>query len=107
MQHMQAFTLVELIVTLALAAIVLTVGVPSFANFISDSRLTSEANEFAAAINLARSEAIKRQRDVFITSTGGTDWTQGWTVWADQDQDAVQDADEILRVGDAFRATLT
>ena len=53
------FTLVELMITLAIAGILVAVGIPSFNSTISDSRLTSYANEFVTALNLARSEAIK------------------------------------------------
>ena len=54
------FTLVELMITLAIAGILVAVGIPSFNSTISSNRLTSYANELVTALNLARSEAVKR-----------------------------------------------
>jgi len=74
------FTLVELMVTVIIGAILLSVAVPSFTNLIRRNQITTYANEFGTAVNLARSEAIKRATSVSITSNSGTNWTQGWTV---------------------------
>lgn len=73
------FTLIELMVTLSVVAITLAVGVPSFQGIVSDNRLSSAANGLIGAINIARSEAIKRGRSVAITPTG-TDWNDGGTI---------------------------
>lgn len=107
MNRHTGFTLVELMVTLAVAAILLTIGIPSFRDMIMNNRLVGQANEFAAAINLARSVSIKQQRNAYITSNAGTNWASGWTVWVDNDSDDTQDADEILRVTQAFTGTTT
>ena len=107
MNRQTGFTLVELMITLAVAAILLTVGIPSFRDFIMNNRLVSQANEFAAAINLARSAAIKQQRNAYITSTAGTNWANGWTVWVDNNSSNAQDASEVLRVTQAFNANNT
>ena len=63
------FTLVELIVTMAIAAIILTQAVPSFSTMISNNRLTTQTNDLVADINLARSEAIKRGLRVILCRT--------------------------------------
>ena len=60
MEKSAGFTLVELIVTLVLAALVLALGVSSFQEMIRSNRLTTIVNELVGALNLARSEAIKR-----------------------------------------------
>lgn len=73
------FTLIELMVTLAVVAITLAIGVPSFQSIVSDNRLSGAANGLIGAMNIARSEAIKRGRSVAITPTG-TDWNEGGTV---------------------------
>jgi type IV fimbrial biogenesis protein FimT len=111
MKKQHGFTLVELLITMAIVAIVLSAGVPNFRAFIVDNRLVSQANQFSADINLARSAAIKYQRNAQVcvsTSfdqpaplcTGGTDWSNGWIVWIDKDRDNLPDAPgEILRVG--------
>jgi type IV fimbrial biogenesis protein FimT len=54
------FTLVELVITVAVASVLLAMAVPSFNQMIISSRLTAQSNDMLAAINLARSEAIKR-----------------------------------------------
>lgn len=94
------FTLVELMITLAIAGILVAVGIPSFNSAISDSRLTSYANELVAALNLARSEAIKRGQQVVVRKTGA-EWENGWQVFADVDRDPVSDANIFNDDGDA------
>ncbi|MGA7979665.1 MAG: GspH/FimT family pseudopilin [Chromatiaceae bacterium] len=72
------FPLVELMVTLAVAAILLTVGVPSFQQLIMSNRLTAAANDMVVAISVARSEAIKHNAavnlnaDCSVSFDGGT-----------------------------------
>jgi prepilin-type N-terminal cleavage/methylation domain-containing protein len=56
------FTIVELMVTLAVAVIVFTIAVPSFTTFISSNRLSSQANQFIAAMNFARHQAQGKYR---------------------------------------------
>lgn len=73
------FTLVELMITIAIGAILLTLAVPGFQNIISQNRLATEANEIVTALNLARSEAVKRGANVVITPSGG-DWANGWAI---------------------------
>lgn len=107
MKKHSGFTLVELVVTMAIAAILVTIGIPSFRDFIMNNRLVSQANEFAGAINLARSGAIKQQRNAYITSVSGTNWANGWTVWVDNNSNSVQDASEVVRVTQAFTGNTT
>jgi type IV fimbrial biogenesis protein FimT len=107
MKKHTGFTLIELIVTLAIAAILITIGAPSFRDFIMNNRLVSQANEFAAAVNIARSAAIKQQRNAYITSNSGTNWANGWTVWVDNNGDGAQTASEIIRVTQAFTGNTT
>lgn len=107
-KRQQGFTLVELLIAVAIAAIVLSMGVPSFRDALMNSRLTSQANAFVAAINLARSEAIKRSRNVTLECNTGTDWTSGWKVWVDSNGNGTNDGGaEELRVEGAFDGTTT
>ena len=81
MRKENGFTLVELMIGLAIAAIILTVGIPSFNDLVRKNQMTTQANELIGALNLARSEAIKRGSSVSITSTSGdSNWKDGWSV---------------------------
>jgi type IV fimbrial biogenesis protein FimT len=81
------FTLIEMLVTISIMAILLAVAVPSFQNVALSSKLTSQANNFVASVQLARSEAIKRNATVTLCassddSTCTGDWEDGWIVLA-------------------------
>ncbi len=103
------FTLIELMVTIAILGIVLSVGVPSYRAIVMDNRMSSQANLFATSIKLARSNAVKYQRNATVCSSSdfdaavptcaaSADWSDGWIVWVDKDRDAATDANEIISV---------
>lgn len=72
------FTLIEMIATVAVLAVLVTVGIPSFQETIDKRRLTGAAEQLQADLQYARSEAIKRNGNVFVTFTGsGTTWCYG------------------------------
>jgi len=78
----RGFTLIELMVTVTLLGVLLGVAIPSFRDFMDTQRVKSAAFDMAAALLLARSEAIKRNADVTVAPVTGTDWGTGWTVKA-------------------------
>jgi len=81
MKKQHGFTLVELMIGLAIAAIVLTIGIPSFNDLVRNNRMTTQVNQVVGTMNLARSEAIKRGQSVDVTATSGdANWKSGWTV---------------------------
>ena len=80
MKQQHGFTLIELMVTLAVLTIVLTVGVPNFQNFMLKHRISTAANTLIGALNLARSEAIKRGSDVKMIRLGNGAWEGGWQI---------------------------
>ncbi|MBL4743506.1 MAG: GspH/FimT family pseudopilin [Cycloclasticus sp.] len=114
-QKKQGFTLIELIVTMVIAGILLTIGIPSFNSFVKNNRLTTQINDLVTAVNLTRSEAITRGFSATIcksnTGTSCTgNWTNGWIVFEDQNGDGVVDGGEtVLRVHAALQGgnTLT
>lgn len=110
------FTLIELMVALALGIILMTMAVPSFYSTIQNNRATTKANEFLADLYFTRSEAIKQARTATICrSTNGTActgsgsaWETGWLVWVDGDGNGTMASTEIVRVHEALsNATLS
>ena len=82
------FTLMELLIGIAVLAILTTLALPAFTQFIANNRLAAEANELVASFQFARSEAIKRGVQVQVCSSAdgascGGNWTQGWIAMAD------------------------
>ncbi len=79
------FTLLELMITISIAGILAAIAIPSFKSSISGNRLTTNTNELVTALNLARSEAVKRGQQVVVRRSG-TNWENGWTVFVDIDR---------------------
>lgn len=91
----QGFTLLELMAVVAVIAITLTLGVPSFISIINGNRLTAQANELVAALQIARSEAIRSNRPVRLCRTeNGTSCASAgrWNRWI-----VLSAANEVLR----------
>lgn len=87
-RSLRGFSLIELMVALAVVAVLLGIAVPSFQDVSLATKLRSYANTLAASAQLARSEAIKRNVEVRLcvssngTSCGSGGWQQGWIVLA-------------------------
>lgn len=100
------FTLVELMITLAILSIITSFALPSFREIILNQRIGSDTNELVGSLNLARSESVKRKIPVAVCSkqagaqacNAGGAWNEGWLVWVDNNRDGIYDAgEEILR----------
>lgn len=88
------FTLIELMVTLAIAAILLMVAAPSMVAFKRNSELTSLSNTLLSAVNAARSEALKRNMAAYITPADkGDSWAVGWVVFVDKNNNQQYDGE--------------
>lgn len=98
MERTRGFTLIELVVTMAIAAVLMMVAAPSFVNFQRNSQLTSLTNSLVASIYAARGEAMKTGFNAFVVPTAnGSDWTTGWIVFVDNNGDgSFSAADDTL-----------
>ena len=106
----QGFTIIELMVTLLIAAIVLAFATPSFRSAIQNSKIKSKVNSFSAAITYAQNEARKSQSTAFLCGTSdevncnSSDFSDGWLVFVDLNGDnapggTVNGVPENRRVG--------
>jgi type IV fimbrial biogenesis protein FimT len=75
------FTLIELIFTVTIVAILAALAVPSMRAFVVGQRVRAAASDLATVLMLARSEAIKRNASTVVSATGG-DWAAGWVAQA-------------------------
>ncbi len=107
MRHDHGFTLIELMITLIVMGVVIFIAVPNFADLIRNNRLTTSSNELVIAMQIARSEAVKRSADVTVcarasdgsqtcSNNAGT-WPDGWLVWQDANDDGSVDDGEVVR----------
>ena len=79
----------ELLLAIAILAIVTTAALPAFTTFIQNNRLTGQTNELVTAFQFARSEALKRADPVTVCSSSdgedcGGSWNEGWMVIANR-----------------------
>lgn len=118
MMKTKGFTLLELLITLTVVGIIATIGVPSLRAVIMDNRLASQANQFVYSINMARSAAVRFQRNAIVCASANydaavpscsddPDWSNGWIVWVDKDRNATPDATEIISVNEPLSDSST
>ena len=101
----RGFTLVELLLSLAVGGILMSITVPAMTGMLNTQKAISATNALFAGLNLARSEAIKRNaravlcktaNGVSCTASGG--WEQGWILFHDRNNNAVLDeGEEVVR----------
>ena len=114
MKKNSGFTLLELLITVAIISIVMAIAVPSMTSFTQNDRLTTNINTLIGHLAYARSEAVKRSQQVSIcssnnatTCTGGN-WQDGWIVYIDADGDnSFTAGEEVLRAQQALEGANT
>lgn len=99
-QAKRGVTLIELMVAIALLAVLLTLGLPTFAGLLRQWRLDAAVDSFVGDLRLARSTATRTSRPVVLCVRNGnacgtsTDWTAGWLVFSDLNGDNTLDNGE-------------
>lgn len=101
MRKQRGFTLIELMVILAIFGIVVGFGVPQISRIIQNNRIVSSLNSLSAHLSYARSEAVKRSSNVSVVPQDNQNWLLGWQVFTDPNADGLLDAGEQqLRIVD-------
>lgn len=98
MKNVRGLTLIELMVTLAIFALVTMLALPGFQLYQQNSARVTNINDLVAALNLARSEAIKRGVQTMVCASANqatcsaiNDWTTGWIAFIDDNNNATVD----------------
>ncbi len=102
----KGFTLMELLTTLAVMAIIGSIAIPSFASLVQRQRLDSARQQLMGALMLTRQQAVAQGRSI-VLSRSGDSWSNGWAMIVDDNNNGRQDAGEtILRSFPALPADL-
>ncbi|MDX1756230.1 MAG: GspH/FimT family pseudopilin [Marinobacter sp.] len=98
---MSGFTLVELIVAVAVLGIVVGWAIPSMVTLISQNRMTATTNQLVGLVHHARSEALKTAGRVWVSpmtdGEGAASWSLGAVIWVDGNGDGSRAASESVR----------
>jgi type IV fimbrial biogenesis protein FimT len=112
MKGQTGFSVTELMVVLAIVAILLAIGVPSYRSITNSYRMSAEVNGLLGDLQYARSEAIKAGQPVTTcvstngtSCTGGILWSNGWIVFPDPNANLTVAPGTVLRVQSAFTGT--
>jgi len=102
-QRKAGFTLVELMIAVAIVAILAAIALPSFQSSLRSNRAATATNEMLASLSLARSEAIRNNRGASICPSAdgaacSASWDDGWIVWVDANEDnTVNPGENVIR----------
>lgn len=104
MQYNRGFTLIEMMIVIAIIALIVSVGIPQYNSVVMNGRLSTQANELQGLLQLARSEAATNRVQTLVC--GSTDqancntnnWEQGVIAFRNRDGNNVAAADELIRV---------
>jgi type IV fimbrial biogenesis protein FimT len=114
MQNTKGFTLAEMVISLSILAVIITLAVPSFANLVKSNRASALTNNLLTSLHMARSESIRQNRPVTMCKSSDRlhcsgRWGDGWILFSDADRNRRIDADQgdrMLAVADAVGSSL-
>lgn len=105
-RRQRGFTVIELVITLSIAAVLAAIAAPSMRDYIRNGRLTSASNDLLRAYQVARTEAIKRQQNIVVCATDTPNdpnatcsmdiFATGWIVFQDDNRDGQHTAAETI-----------
>lgn len=106
LQKTKGLTLIELMIVLAIAAILATIGVPAFAGLLAESRITAKSNVLMTHIQYARHSAVHLRTNVVACPSldqfhcSGNRWDRGWIIFVDRNNNRHQPErpEDVLRV---------
>lgn len=101
----KGLTLIELMIAIAIAAILLTLVAPGFQNLFLSNRITAATNELVTALTLARTEAVRSGENATVCAVGNN-WQQGWFVTRANTCQLAIDNDDIIRAWEAVPASI-
>ena len=115
--YQRGFTLYEVLITMLVIGIVLTIGIPSLSDFTQNSRITGTANDLHSSFQLARSEAARSKSPITICASAnamgaalcdGVTFDQGWVIFVDLDGDLQRAGagENVLRAHPAVDASI-
>lgn len=112
--RVQGMTMIELMIAMLVLAILVAIAIPSFREFLNNNRTVAATNDLVTALNLARSEALRRATTTIVcasadkaTCSGALDWTRGWIVFVDTDGNGAVGGNELLQVWNGVSGAIT
>jgi len=95
-QYSKGFTLIELMITIVILSVLVSIAIPGFQETIRRNKISATANDFIGSLLFARSEAIKREQDVAIVASNN--WSSGWETFIDSNKNGVKNpGEEVLK----------
>jgi type IV fimbrial biogenesis protein FimT len=91
----RGFTLLELLIALAVLALIMSIAIPGFGSMIDQQRMSTGLNNLGLSLSTTRQEAVRMNRTTTLAPISG-DWNQGWIIFVDKNNDGAVDAGETI-----------